>query len=118
MKSLKFQKPLTHSSVSFLRHVQSYKPRPTFSQPYRCEYRDQEDRPRLVERKALDGSMDANEEATTTKVWNLPEFIPGIVVRDNEWHLVITTPKGEKTVFWQKNLGDTLSLKGVYSFNI
>lgn len=57
------------------------------------------------------------QELTTAneKVWNLPDFIPGIIIQGHDWHLIITTPEGEKTVFWQKkNLGDTSSSMGIY----
>ncbi|KAG5802933.1 hypothetical protein H9Q74_011247 [Fusarium xylarioides] len=58
-----------------------------------------------------------SQEPTTTneKTWNLPDFIPGIIIQGHHWHLIITTPEGEKTVFWQvKNLGDTSSSQGIY----
>ncbi|CAF3466943.1 unnamed protein product [Fusarium graminearum] len=49
------------------------------------------------------------------KIWDLPEFIPGIIIQGHDWHLVITTAEGEKTMFWQKKtLGDTSSSKGIY----
>ncbi|KAH7173106.1 hypothetical protein DER46DRAFT_214570 [Fusarium sp. MPI-SDFR-AT-0072] len=49
------------------------------------------------------------------KPWQLPEFIPGIIIQGHDWHLIITTPEGEKTIFWQKkNFGDTSSSKGIY----
>jgi hypothetical protein len=55
-----------------------------------------------------------NEKATG-KIWSLPKFIPGIVVQGHDWHLIITTSGGGKTVSWQKkNLGDTSSSKGIY----
>ncbi|KAI1022145.1 hypothetical protein LB504_007505 [Fusarium proliferatum] len=56
------------------------------------------------------------QELTTAnqKTWNLPDFIPGIIIQGHDWHLIITTPEGEKTVFWQKkNLGDTSSSMGI-----
>jgi hypothetical protein len=40
-----------------------------------------------------------NEKATG-KIWSLPKFIPGIVVQGHDWHLIITTPGGGKTVSW------------------
>ncbi|KAF4451321.1 hypothetical protein F53441_5743 [Fusarium austroafricanum] len=49
------------------------------------------------------------------ETWQLPEFVPGIIIQGHDWHLIITTPEGEKTIFWQKkNFGDTSSSKGIY----
>ncbi|KAF4451960.1 hypothetical protein F53441_5136 [Fusarium austroafricanum] len=49
------------------------------------------------------------------KVWQLPKFLPGIIIQGHDWHLIITTPEGEKTTFWQKqSFGDTWSSKGIY----
>ncbi|KAJ4136560.1 hypothetical protein NW768_004177 [Fusarium equiseti] len=49
------------------------------------------------------------------KIWDLPEFIPGIIIQGHDWYLIITTEEGEKTVFWQKKtLGDTSSSRGIY----
>ncbi|EMT73499.1 hypothetical protein NOF04DRAFT_20549 [Fusarium oxysporum II5] len=46
----------------------------------------------------------------------LPEFLPGIIIQGHDWHLVITTPDGEKTLFWQKkNFGQTSESKGIYT---
>ncbi|KAM0231491.1 hypothetical protein ACHAP5_011049 [Fusarium lateritium] len=51
----------------------------------------------------------------TDKNWDLPEFIPGIIIQGHDWHLIITTADGEKTIFWQKkSIGDTSSSKGIY----
>ncbi|KAF5026434.1 hypothetical protein F66182_1499 [Fusarium sp. NRRL 66182] len=53
--------------------------------------------------------------ASSDEAWQLPDFMPGIIIQGHDWHLVITTPDGEKTIFWQKkNLGDTSSSKGIY----
>ncbi|RKK21609.1 hypothetical protein BFJ66_g17506 [Fusarium oxysporum f. sp. cepae] len=67
-------------------------------------------------RKLLSLRQRAQELTTTNeKRWNLPDFIPGIIIQGHDWHLIITTPEGEKTVFWQKkNFGDTSSSKGIY----
>ncbi|RGP63929.1 hypothetical protein FSPOR_8256 [Fusarium sporotrichioides] len=49
------------------------------------------------------------------KIWDLPEFIPGIIIQGHDWHLIVTTADGERTIFWQKKtLGDTSSSKGIY----
>jgi hypothetical protein len=49
------------------------------------------------------------------KIWDLPEFIPGIIIQGHNWYLIITTAEGEKTEFWQKKtIGDTSSSKGIY----
>lgn len=45
----------------------------------------------------------------------LPEYLPGIIIQGHDWHLVITTREGDKTVFWQKmTFGSTSSSKGIY----
>ncbi|KAF5006942.1 hypothetical protein FDECE_6700 [Fusarium decemcellulare] len=45
----------------------------------------------------------------------LPEYLPGIIIQGHDWHLVITTREGEKTIFWQKKtFGNTSSSKGIY----
>ena len=49
------------------------------------------------------------------KIWDLPEFIPGIIIQGHDWYLIVTTAEGEKTIFWQKKtLGDTSSSRGIY----
>jgi hypothetical protein len=62
-------------------------------------------------RKSLSLRQRAHEfTITNEKIWILPEFIPGIIVQGHDWYLIIPTPEGEKTVFWQKkNFGDTSS---------
>jgi hypothetical protein len=45
----------------------------------------------------------------------LPEFLPGIIIQGHDWHLVITSAEGKKTVLWQKvTIGSTTSSKGIY----
>jgi len=45
----------------------------------------------------------------------LPEYLPGIIIQGHDWHLVITTRHGDKTIFWQKmTFGTTSSSKGIY----
>ncbi|TQV93256.1 hypothetical protein V2A60_010312 [Cordyceps javanica] len=45
----------------------------------------------------------------------LPEYLPGIIIQGHDWHLVITTRRGDKTIFWQKmTFGTTSSSKGIY----
>ncbi|RBR15833.1 hypothetical protein FVER53590_10861 [Fusarium verticillioides] len=58
----------------------------------------------------------AQELATSDEMrWSLPDFITGIIIQRHDWHLIITTPEGDKTLFWQKkNLGDTSSSMGIY----
>jgi hypothetical protein len=36
----------------------------------------------------------------TDKIWDLPEFIPGIIIQVHDWDLTVTMTDGEKTVFW------------------
>ncbi|KAJ9412721.1 hypothetical protein QL093DRAFT_2595301 [Fusarium oxysporum] len=63
--------------------------------------------------KQAEGVIAPNSEAD--KVWQLPKFMPGIIIQGHDWHLIITTPEGEKTIFWQKqSFGDTWSSKGIY----
>jgi hypothetical protein len=55
------------------------------------------------------------------EVWKLPEFLPGIIIQGHDWHLIITTPDGEKIAFWEKELfGHTSKSKGIYTiiFNL
>ncbi|KAG9495218.1 hypothetical protein J7337_013453 [Fusarium musae] len=58
----------------------------------------------------------AQELATSDEMrWSLPDFITGIIIQRHDWHLIITTPEGDKTLFWQKkNLGDTSNSMGIY----
>ncbi|OAR05738.1 hypothetical protein LLEC1_07846, partial [Akanthomyces lecanii] len=45
----------------------------------------------------------------------LPEFLPGLVARGDEWYLVVTTQKANKTVLWRKiPLGNTADTRGIY----
>ncbi|KAH6869140.1 hypothetical protein B0T10DRAFT_313984 [Thelonectria olida] len=45
----------------------------------------------------------------------LPDYLPGIIIQGHDWHLVITTREGDKTMFWQKmTFGSTSSSKGIY----
>ncbi|RKK81544.1 hypothetical protein BFJ68_g17614 [Fusarium oxysporum] len=63
--------------------------------------------------KQVEGVIASSPEAD--KVWQLPKFMPGIIIQGHDWHLIITTPEGEKTIFWQKqSFGDTWSSKGIY----
>ncbi|RKK62658.1 hypothetical protein BFJ69_g16985 [Fusarium oxysporum] len=63
--------------------------------------------------KQAEGVIAPNSVAD--KVWQLPKFMPGIIIQGHDWHLIITTPEGEKTIFWQKqSFGDTWSSKGIY----
>ncbi|RKL10794.1 hypothetical protein BFJ70_g16457 [Fusarium oxysporum] len=63
--------------------------------------------------KQAEGVIAPNSEAD--KVWQLPKFMPGIIIQGHDWYLIITTPEGEKTIFWQKqSFGDTWSSKGIY----
>jgi hypothetical protein len=56
--------------------------------------------------KQAEGVITPNSEAD--KVRQLPKFMPGIIIQGHDWHLIITTPEGEKTTFWQKqSFGDT-----------
>ncbi|SCO88953.1 uncharacterized protein FRV6_13081 [Fusarium oxysporum] len=48
--------------------------------------------------RQAEGDLTSNPE----KTWQLPDFMPGIIVQGDDWHLIITTPEGEKTIFWQK----------------
>ncbi|KAF4985465.1 hypothetical protein FDECE_16542 [Fusarium decemcellulare] len=55
-------------------------------------------------------------ETHSPEIWELPEFIPGIIIQGHDWHLVITTPEGERTIFWHKeNFGQTSKSKGIYT---
>ncbi|KAM0342935.1 hypothetical protein ACHAPU_009053 [Fusarium lateritium] len=50
------------------------------------------------------------------KSWKLPEYLPGIIIQGHDWHLIITTPEGERIAFWQKKLfGQTSESKGIYA---
>jgi hypothetical protein len=45
----------------------------------------------------------------------LPDYLPGIIIQGHDWHLVITTREGDKTIFWQKmTFGSTSSSRGIY----
>ncbi|EXK77452.1 hypothetical protein FOQG_17839 [Fusarium oxysporum f. sp. raphani 54005] len=67
----------------------------------------------LSSMKQAEGVIAPNSEAD--KVWQLPKFMPCIIIQGHDWHLIITTPEGEKTTFWQKqSFGDTWSSKGIY----
>ncbi len=66
---------------------------------------------------------DDTTEASRTELPNvsdaqtlqLPEYLPGIIIQGHDWHLVITTRHGDKTIFWQKmTFGTTSSSKGIY----
>ncbi|KAK7425030.1 hypothetical protein QQZ08_008306 [Neonectria magnoliae] len=66
---------------------------------------------KLSSMKQAGGDLTHNPE----KAWQLQEFMPGIIIQGHDWHLIITTPEGEKTIFWQKqNFGNTSSSKGIY----
>ncbi|EGU79513.1 hypothetical protein FOPG_18385 [Fusarium oxysporum f. sp. conglutinans race 2 54008] len=61
--------------------------------------------------RQAEGDLTSNPE----KTWQLPDFMPGIIVQGDDWHLIITTPEGEKTIFWQKkSLGNTSGSKEIY----
>ncbi|KAF4496606.1 hypothetical protein FAGAP_7233 [Fusarium agapanthi] len=63
--------------------------------------------------KQVEGVIASTSEAD--KVWQLPKFMPGIIIQGHDWHLIITTPEGKKITFWQKqSFGDTWSSKGIY----
>lgn len=45
----------------------------------------------------------------------LPEFLPAILVQDEEWNLVVTTYERKNTTIWhQIKMGSTSSMQGVY----
>ncbi|EEU37318.1 uncharacterized protein NECHADRAFT_99841 [Fusarium vanettenii 77-13-4] len=46
---------------------------------------------------------------------SLPEFLPAILVEDNDWDFVVTTHEGGNTTIWhQIKMGSTSSMQGVY----
>ncbi|KAM0278503.1 hypothetical protein ACHAO9_012143 [Fusarium lateritium] len=56
------------------------------------------------------------KEATKPKkTFDLPTFIPSIIIQGHLWHLIITTPQDSKTMVWQSVcIGTTQSTKGIY----
>ncbi|UPK91328.1 hypothetical protein LCI18_002263 [Fusarium solani-melongenae] len=57
----------------------------------------------------------------TADVWetdpkpSLPEFLPAIFVKDDDWNLVVTTHKGKGTTIWHRlKMGSTSSVQGIY----
>jgi hypothetical protein len=60
--------------------------------------------------------QDLMEPATKPKkTFDLPTFIPGIIIQGHMWHLIITTPQDRKTMVWQSVcIGTTQSTKGIY----
>ncbi|KPM45272.1 hypothetical protein AK830_g1304 [Neonectria ditissima] len=55
------------------------------------------------------------DPATRIDDLQLPDFLPGIIIQGHDWHLVITSPEGKKTILWQKvTFGSTSSSKGIY----
>lgn len=57
----------------------------------------------------------ASPETRAAREARLPEFLPGLVARGDEWYLVVTTQKAEKTVLWRKiPLGNTADTRGIY----
>ncbi|KAF5963453.1 hypothetical protein FBULB1_13385 [Fusarium bulbicola] len=70
-------------------------------------------------------AMETVQEHTNTgdgpkaqKTFNLPNFIPGIIIQGHLWHLIITTPQDRKTMIWQSiGMGNTQSTKGIYQIN-
>ncbi|KAH7232768.1 hypothetical protein BKA59DRAFT_427225 [Fusarium tricinctum] len=56
------------------------------------------------------------EQATKPKkTFDLPTFVPGIIIQGHQWHLIITTPQDRKTMVWQSvSIGSTQSTKGIY----
>lgn len=45
----------------------------------------------------------------------LPVYLPGIIIQGHDWHLVVTTREGEKTIFWHKvTFGSTSNSMGIY----
>lgn len=59
---------------------------------------------------------DLMEQTTKPKkTFDLPSFIPGIIIQGHMWHLIITTPQDQKTMVWQSVcIGTTQSTKGIY----
>lgn len=61
--------------------------------------------------------METEQEsmAAEQKSYELPSFIPGIIIQGHLWHLIITTPEGRRTMVWQSvGIGNTQSTKGIY----
>jgi CHASE2 domain-containing sensor protein len=55
------------------------------------------------------------QAAKPKKTFDLPTFIPGIIIQGHMWHLIITTPQDRKTMVWQSvSIGTTQSTKGIY----
>jgi hypothetical protein len=55
------------------------------------------------------------DESTAQKAFDLPTFIPGIIIQGHFWHLIITTPQDRKIMVWQSiGIGNTQSTKGIY----
>ncbi|EMT69252.1 hypothetical protein FOC4_g10000069 [Fusarium odoratissimum] len=78
---------------------------------------------RRLAAKQVTSMKNATESLTLDpeEVWKLPEFLPGIIIQGHDWHLIITTPDGEKIAFWEKELfGHTSKSKGIYTiiFNL
>lgn len=62
----------------------------------------------LANRAAQAGEV---EEAS----YDLPEFLPGIIIQGHDWFLVITTREDTQTVLWHKlMIGTTNSVAGIY----
>ncbi|KAK7424513.1 hypothetical protein QQX98_000478 [Neonectria punicea] len=56
-----------------------------------------------------------HDSISETDNLQLPSFLPGIIIQGHDWHLVITSPEGKKTILWQKvTFGSTSSSKGIY----
>ncbi|KAJ3455925.1 hypothetical protein MRS44_017407 [Fusarium solani] len=61
------------------------------------------------------GAAAADPEPSPIAGYELPDFLPDIIIQRHDWHLVITTGEGDKTIFWQKKtFGNTSSSKGIY----
>ncbi|RYC78182.1 hypothetical protein BFJ63_vAg18944 [Fusarium oxysporum f. sp. narcissi] len=74
--------------------------------------------PLTAEEDAMVTSQDeTNLELSSAKdnVFNLPSFLPGIIIQGHSWYLVVTTMGGQRTNFWHKvDIGNTQSTKGIY----
>ncbi|KAJ4248099.1 hypothetical protein NW762_012869 [Fusarium torreyae] len=63
----------------------------------------------------VDVPADLEPSLNNDQTWQLPAFLPGIIIQGHDWHLVLTTCEGGKMNFWQKKtFGATSSSKGIY----
>ncbi|KAM3517309.1 hypothetical protein NHJ13051_009101 [Beauveria bassiana] len=64
---------------------------------------------------ATEGGRTELLDVSSARTLQLPDYLPGIIIQGHDWHLVITTRHGDKTIFWQKmTFGTTSSSKGIY----